>query len=411
MAKTKFSHVYTDTKGKIYIEMSQGTDKITGKRIKIKTRTNVSGKHFESIEEANIEAVRLKNEYLQNNSQANSKKKYAQFLEQDFIPYLKSEVKEITFETRESALNLLIERFGKKSLHDITLIDARNFRTWLLSTKDSNFSNSYASSVFGLFRRTLEYAVDMQYINQNISKKCKAIPKKTVFVNYWTRKEFEIVLSTIYTDDFYEHMWFVFIWFYYTTGLRLNEGTALFWNDIDFEAKQLRVNHMLHIKSKNDWTREDTPKTNSGHRIISLDEQTLDILSNWKNRQEYTLGKQNFIFTYDGCPLIKSTINRNIKRYSNLAKVTVIQPKGLRHSNVSYLINEFNANILTISKRLGHSSPEITLKHYAHLYPNGDRDLADKMTGRIQLTPAKNKGFHFNGNQAVKTVVSKNVSK
>lgn len=411
MAKTKFPHVYTDTKGKIYIEMSQGTDKITGKRVKIKTRTNISGKHFESLEEANIEAVRLKNEYLQNNSQANSKKKYAQFLEQDFIPYLKSEVKEITFETRESALNLLIERFGKKSLHDIILIDARNFRTWLLSPTDSNFSKSYASSVFGLFRRTLEYAVDMQYINQNVSKKCKAIPKEKVFVKYWTRKEFEKVLSNIYTEDFYEHMWFVLIWVYYTTGLRLNEGTALYWNDIDFEAKQLRVNHMLHIKSKNEWTRKDTPKTHSGHRIISLDDDTINVLIKWKTRQERSLGKQNFIFTYDGSPLIKSTIGRNIKRYSELANVIVIQPKGLRHSNVSFLINEFNANILTVSERLGHSSPEITLKHYAHLWPTSDRELADKMTGRIQVIPAKNKGFHFNGNQAVKTIVSKNVSK
>lgn len=410
MAKTKFPHVYIDPKGKFYIEMSQGTDKITGKRIKIKTRTSILGKHFESIEEANIEAVRLKNEYLQNNSQANSKKKYAQFLEQDFIPYLKSEVKDITFETRESALNLLIERFGKKSLREITLHDAQNFRTWLLS-KDASFSQSYASSVFGIFRRTLEYAKDMQYINNNISKKCKAIPKGKIFVNYWTKNEFEKVLATIYTEDFYEHMWFVLIWLYYITGVRLNEGTALYWNDIDFEAKQLRINHMLHIKSKNNWTREDVPKTNSGHRIISLDDQTLNILSIWKNRQEDTLGKQNFIFTYDGSPLIKSTINRNIKRYSELANVTIIQPKGLRHSNVSYLINEFNANILTISKRLGHSSPEITLKHYAHLWPNSDRELADKMTGRIQVKTALNKGFHFNGNQAVKTTVSGIVSK
>lgn len=30
-------------------------------------------------------------------------------------------------------------------------------------------------------------------------------------------------------------------------------------------------------------------------------------------------------------------------------------------------INEFNADVVVVSRRLGHSSPEITLKHDAYL--------------------------------------------
>lgn len=42
----------------------------------------------------------------------------------------------------------------------------------------------------------------------------------------------------------------------------------------------------------------------------------------------------------------KSKIARIIERYSRLAGVHRIQAKGLRHSHASYLINEFNVDIL-----------------------------------------------------------------
>lgn len=46
--------------------------------------------------------------------------------------------------------------------------------------------------------------------------------------------------------------------------------------------------------------------------------------------------------------MIKSTIDRIIERYATLAGVKRIQAKGLRHSNASYLINEFNLSVLIL---------------------------------------------------------------
>lgn len=79
-----------------------------------------------------------------------------------------------------------------------------------------------------------------------------------------------------------------------------------------------------------------------------------------------------------------------------------IQAKGLRHSHVSYLINEFNADVLTVSRRLGHSGPEITLKYYAHLWSCNDEPLAEKMSGNLKIKFAKNSLVKFNGNQSVR---------
>lgn len=185
------------------------------------------------------------------------------------------------------------------------------------------------------------------------------------------------------------------------TGVRVSEGLALYWNDVDFDKKKLRVHHTLQMKSKKDFKRKPYTKTEDGIRTISLDDDTLAILKNWKQVQSEH-GIDNFILSYTGLPVHRSTIHRIVQRYAKIAKVTVIQAKGLRHSYVSYLINEFNADVLVVSKRLGHSSPEITLKHYAHLWSRNDEPLAEKMTGNIKFNFSKETYMDFNGNQNIK---------
>lgn len=92
-------------------------------------------------------------------------------------------------------------------------------------------------------------------------------------------------------------------------------------------------------------------------QIMELDEDTIQVLKEWKERQS-KMGFDDFVFSYEGMPMIKSTIARIIQRLSKLAKVHRNQAKGLRHSYASYLINEFNISVLILSKRMGHSSPE-----------------------------------------------------
>ncbi|MDV2686967.1 tyrosine-type recombinase/integrase, partial [Alkalihalophilus lindianensis] len=104
--------------------------------------------------------------------------------------------------------------------------------------------------------------------------------------------------------------------------------------------------------------RKPYTKTEDGMRTITLDDDSLSILKKWK-RVQSNHGIEGFILSYTGLPVYRSTIPRIIARYAKVAKVPKIQAKGLRHSHVSYLINEFNADILVVSKRLGHSSPEI----------------------------------------------------
>ena len=99
--------------------------------------------------------------------------------------------------------------------------------------------------------------------------------------------------------------------------------------------------------------------------------------------------------------MMKFTISRITKRYSNIPHVKPIQAKGLQHSHASLLINKLNISVLILSKRLGHSSPEITLKHYSHLWDGADEAITNEMVGIINVSFPSSSLVHFNGNQSI----------
>lgn len=58
--------------------------------------------------------------------------------------------------------------------------------------------------------------------------------------------------------------------------------------------------------------------------------------------------------------------------------------------NTASRINEFNAEVLVVSRRLGHR----TLKHYVHLWSRNDEPLAEKMAANIKFNFSKENKLH-----------------
>jgi len=55
----------------------------------------------------------------------------------------------------------------------------------------------------------------------------------------------------------------------------------------------------------------------------------------------------------------------------------------LRHTHASQLIDQ-GVDIVTISKRLGHAKPDITLRVYAHLFQKDDAKAAAAINAALQ---------------------------
>lgn len=395
--KTKYPGVYKDSKGNYFYQAYLGRDPVTGKKVTKKSRKASNGKPFTSALSANAELSKIRAKYLEQSGQANYRITVKTFMERNFLPKYKADVKQSTYESHEQSFQRILDRFGDKRLEDITVLDCEEYRTWLLN----NYSQSYANLNYISFRQVLEYAVKMDFLKANVAKKTKAIPKGRTVQSFWTKSEFEKVISQCCIEVFEQHMNFMLIWLYFMTGMRVGEGQALKWSDIDLKNKTIKIFHNIDYKNKHNYKINNYTKTASGMRMISIDDTTVEYLKRWKKAQRKMI-KSEFVLSYDGEPIARSTVQRILIRYAKLAGVTTIQGKGLRHSHASYLINEFNADVLTVSRRLGHSSPDITLRYYAHMWNRNDSILANRMTGNIDFNPAKESKVNFNGNQLIK---------
>ncbi|MDF9505891.1 site-specific integrase [Bacillus cereus] len=386
----KLTGIYKDENtGKWYYSVSLGFDKVTGKRIrKVRRGFNTQKEAYEAKTEE------LKN--AQDMGQlSNVNMNYKDYIDQIFLPDYEARVEITTYTTRTTIFNKMKNKFGKKKIDDISNLEIQIWKNEL--TKE--YAQNYARMVYGLFSQTLEKAVSLGMIKNNRAKQVGNIKKQKTQVEFWTKEEFEKVLSTFNLDDYYENYSFVITWLYFMTGLWVNEATALRWNkEIDLEAKTLTVNHSLRIFKGGEWELGPT-KTPAARRTIALDDDTIQILKDWEERQQ-KLKDIDFVLSYNGRPSIKSTILRIIKRHAKLAGVKPIQAKGLRHSHASFLINEYNVNPLIIKERLGHEDIKTTLSIYSHLYPNVNFEVANNMSGSINYKTSKIKQTKFQGNQS-----------
>lgn len=226
--------------------------------------------------------------------------------------------------------------------------------------------------------------------------KCKKGKEK---VDFWTKEEFEKVISTFDIADYHEHFSFITIWLLFMTGLRFGEAQALEWDsDLDFQNQTLTVNKSMHYKNANEFYLTE-PKTKASNRVIALDDDTIKFLNAWKNLQDKNIPSK-YVLSYNGLPTNKSATYHIIDKHSRLAGVHKIKTHALRHSHASLLIS-MGENALVVRDRLGHEDIQTTLGTYGHLYPNTNKEVAERLSNMISI-PKNRAKRKLTGNQYVK---------
>ena len=171
------------------------------------------------------------------------------------------------------------------------------------------------------------------------------------------------------------------------TGMRRGEICALRWKVVDLKGASLRVEQSLEQTKKG--LRFKTPKTRYGVRMISLPASIVAELRTLRREQQELrlklgLGREpddTLVFrrfdpeTGEISPLLPNSVTtewwRLVKRLS-LPKVSL---HAWRHTHASQLIDS-GMDVLTISRRLGHGSPSITLDVYGHRFKRKDEGAA-----------------------------------
>jgi integrase len=166
-------------------------------------------------------------------------------------------------------------------------------------------------------------------------------------------------------------------------GLRLGEVLALRWSNVDLDAKVIRVREALEQTTAH-GIRFKEPKSRAGRRDITLPDILVAALREHRKAQlelRLQLGAGRLpddalLFAdINGRPLNPNAISMRWCEFAESIGMPDVTFHGLRHTHASQLIDQ-GVDIVTISKRLGHAKPDITLRTYAHLFRKDDSRAA-----------------------------------
>ncbi len=167
------------------------------------------------------------------------------------------------------------------------------------------------------------------------------------------------------------------------SGARRGELLALRLKDFNAEAGTLRIERSLEqTKGK---LRFKSPKTKHGRRTISLPpaivaELRAHLLRQQERRLALGMGRakaEDLLFArYDGGVRSPHWLTQKFGQAMAALKIDGVTVHSLRHTHASQLIAA-GMDVLTISRRLGHGSPTITLATYGHLFRNTDERAAE----------------------------------
>jgi integrase len=171
------------------------------------------------------------------------------------------------------------------------------------------------------------------------------------------------------------------------TGMRRGELLALRWKDVDLEGAHVRVEQSL--EQTNDGLRFKEPKTRHGRRRISLPAALVTELRGHRKAQQEErlklgLGREpeeGLVFrrleprTGTFTPIPPDSASSDWRRIVVVKKLPKVSMHAWRHTHASQLIAA-GLDVLSISRRLGHGTPSITLDVYGHLFKRQDDGAA-----------------------------------
>lgn len=359
---------------------------------------DISGKR-KSVYANNLSDLRKQEKHINRDLDDNINTAGAEItLNEQFDKYIALKTK-ICNSTRQNYIdmwngNLRENTLGNKRLCDIKKSDILNFYN-LLSEKGLKYSTIKAFNC--MISPCFELAIDDDIMRKNPTKGCLSeFPRDTKERIAFTLVEQERFLNFIQqsrTYCTYHPMIVIMI----GTAVRCGEAIGLTWNDVDFKNNEISINHQLIYKKVNKSYRfyVDSPKTNSGIRVIPMTKDVHKALAiqrqqqlskGWRTDVEID-GYSDFVFsTKSKKPIMPSAINNIllniVNRHNNFCcegeKLPHISAHNLRHTGCTRMA-ESGMDPKVLQYVMGHSKISVTMEVYNHISAERNRIEMDKM--------------------------------
>jgi integrase len=265
---------------------------------------------------------------------------------------------------------------GHKSLAQLTAGVVTRFRDDL---RGAGVSVPTTRKILATLQVMLAYGISLDLIAFNAAKDVRVLSTRADDAKQITPPSKEIMRELIELSDETFRVQLVFA---AASGVRAGELHALRWRHIIFERREVRIETRV-----DPYGNEDVPKTKAGRRVIPLGDGVLAALKAWRQASRYP-GKDDLVFpnqiggylNHDDMvkrrflPLFGKLVER-WKREGINETPEVFAWHALRHFAISCWIDA-GLPPKTVQTFAGHSSLQVTMDRYGHLFRSDDHGRA-----------------------------------
>lgn len=371
---------YTDKKGKTLYQVKGyiGTDPVTGKK------TSITRRGFKTKKDAENTFMRLKVNFGKEDT---TTKKKAMTFEEVFklwLPIYETTVKESTYQVQKNFVEKhILPHFADSYVDKITTVDCQTaVNSWFETIA------KYPNAI-GLTNRILEYArLQLKLIDENPMddiikpKKTRKINAKKYEAPYYNSEQLNHFLNCVKAlNNPQEFIMFRLLAY---TGMRQGEVCGLKWSDFDEVNGSIKVQRTV-ARGKDFKKIIQSPKSYAGERVISLDDETIRLLKDWRKTQrqtmlmfgyntnsidQYIITNEKNEFQYSAYPY---AVLKKVRKNFDIDHITV---HGLRHTHV-FLLLEAGVPVKEVQSRLGHENTDMIFQVYDHVNKQKECEVGD----------------------------------
>jgi integrase len=283
---------------------------------------------------------------------------------------------------RQSIKNHIIPYLGNMQLKKLKTNDIQRAYNDMIKR---GLSAKTVKNVHGVIHKGLEKAIELNYINHNVSSAC-VLPRQE-------RKEIKVMedyqivkfLQAIKEDEF-ESVYFMTLF----TGMRQGEVLGLIWDDIDFDNNIIYIRRQL-LKDKESAGYMFGSLKNGKSRTIVASQNVMNLLKKRKSEQEKDKEEagsrwednkgewSRLVFTNKfGKHLNHVTVYKHYKKIVTSIGIKESRFHDLRHS-FAVISLQNGDDIKTVQENLGHHTAAFTLERYAHSTRKMKSESANRM--------------------------------
>jgi integrase len=282
---------------------------------------------------------------------------------------------------------LILPHVGKRKVAELT---AHQLQQWVDRLSRQGLSPSAIANAHSLLSNALKEATRLGVLDRNVAANVK-VPARTITEwPTWTRAEIRRLFDAVAEDPFRSAMYHLMV----MTGIRPGELRGLRWRDVLIQdGTTLVLVERTATRDEHGQQVIGTSTKTGVDRAIVLPDPAAVQLNRWRKAQiERRLSHpewidQDMVFDRgDGAFLSNQTLQSLHRKTINVAGVTKIRLHDIRHTYAT-LEGSYGTNPKIVSIRMGHSTPDQTLRRYTHVSVDMQKATAEAFARRLLEDP------------------------